>query len=60
MFVTESELASLLKLSLPALQRLRRLHPDRLDPLKLGRNRWYDLHEVTHSLREVKDSKQAD
>ncbi|MGB2402843.1 MAG: hypothetical protein ACPIA7_05470 [Akkermansiaceae bacterium] len=57
MFVTESELASLLKLSLPALQRLRRLYPDKLDPLKLGRKRWYDFHEVTHSMREIKKRK---
>lgn len=53
MLVTESELASLLKISVPSLQRLRRLSPNNLGVLKLGRKRWYDFHDVTELLKDV-------
>jgi len=55
MLITESELASLMQISKPAIQRLRRLHPDKLPHLKLGKRYLYDLHEVEGSLKEMRD-----
>jgi len=48
---TEKEVASLLKLSLPSIQRMRREHG--LSCLKLGRKRWYDYHVLMAELEDV-------
>lgn len=47
-----------MQLSKPAIQRYRRLYPDKLPHLKLGKRYLYDLHEVEHTLKELRDKPQ--
>jgi len=53
MIVTEKEAAHILSLSLQSMQRLRREYD--LPVLKLGRKRWFDVHELQDAMKGIKD-----